>query len=261
MVRIYGEDMMRNDLYCELYHLERTYWWHVGKRLIVSGLLEHYWNSQSTDRIVDIGCGAGLMLECLERYGVAMGIDISSDALGFCRNRGQERLCQADAVSLPFSSNSVSLVTALDVVEHLEQDGKALAEFHRILKPNGILALTVPAYEWLWSYWDEIHGHKRRYDLTDLSEKVNRAGFGVTKISYTNIFILPAAIAVRWLKRLQNNNANTQKSDFMHVPNLMNKIFVSLYRLEAALLKKTDAPFGLSIVCLARKEYSHQSKE
>src|SRR5215216_6423108 len=128
---------MRHDLYRDLYVKEQDYWWHVGKRAIVYSLLERYrGNRQKQGRALDLGCGTGLNLDFLSRYAEPVGTDFSEEALSFCLERGHKLLCKADAAALPFPDGEFDIITALDVVEHLDDDLAALTEIRRVLRPG-----------------------------------------------------------------------------------------------------------------------------
>lgn len=252
---------MRLDLYEDLYVKEHTHWWHVGKRAIVYGLLRKYMppGSRDTRRALDLGCGAGLNLERLSKYAEATGTDYYEEALHFCRRRGFNRLCKADAANLPFAAESFDIVTALDVIEHLDDDAVALRELWRVMRPGGILIVSVPAYRFLWTYWDDILGHRKRYTTGMMREAAASAGFRVRKVSYSNALILLPAVMVRIGKSLllkvasRNGKSSEPGSDFIEVPRPVNGALVGYYRLEAAWLRRGGLPFGLSVVCVAEK--------
>jgi SAM-dependent methyltransferase len=253
---------MRHDLYRDLYVKEQEYWWHVGKREIVYGLLQRYLrgrNGRRARRALDLGCGTGHNLDHLSRYAQAVGTDFSEEALRFCRERGHAQLCKADAANLPFRDEEFDIVTALDVVEHLDDDVVALRELWRIMRPGGLLIISVPAYSLLWSYWDDILGHRRRYTTRSLSRAASQAGYQVRKVSYSNALILMPSVLVRLLKssrqggHQKRGEAVDPETDFMPVPGWLNKALIAYYRLEARVLRRIGLPFGLSVVCVAQR--------
>jgi SAM-dependent methyltransferase len=253
---------MRHDLYEDLYIKEQDYWWHVGKRAIVYSLLRRYLPRNKTReerQALDLGCGAGLNLDHLAEYAQPVGTDFSEEALRFCMARGHKRLCKADAAELPFRDEQFDIITALDVIEHLDDDLTALVELKRTLRPGGLLIISVPAYPALWSYWDDILGHRRRYTVGMMREVVNKAGLTVRKVSYSNALILAPTMGVRILKSLRQKAAEKSgdtadpETDFMPVPGWLNKGLTSYYMWEARTLRRSNLPFGLSVVCVAQK--------
>ena len=253
---------MRQDLYYDLYVKEQDYWWHVGKRAIVYSLLNRYLprnKSKQERRALDLGCGTGLNLDHLSDYAQPVGTDFSEEALHFCLERGHNLLCKADAAELPFPDKQFDIITALDVIEHLDDDLDALTELRRVLRPGGLLIISVPAYPALWTYWDDILGHRRRYTTGAMREVVSRSGLRVRKVSYSNAIILPPVVLVRILKSMRQKAAEARseskdpETDFMPVPGFVNKLLIVYYRMEARLLKRYRLPFGLSVVCVAQR--------
>src|SRR3954452_11282700 len=256
---------MREDLYRDLYVKEQDYWWHVGKRAIVYSLLDRFLprgKSRDGRQALDLGCGAGLNLDHLSKYADPVGTDFSEEALRFCMARGHKRICKADAAELPFHDEQFDIITALDVIEHLDDDLVALTELKRTMRPGGLLIISVPAYPLLWSYWDDILGHRRRYTVGSMRDVVTKAGLRVRKVSYSNMIILPPTVLVRVLKSLRHSAAersgesNDPETDFMPVPGWVNKLLISYYMWEARTLKRRRFPLGLSVVCVAQKPLS-----
>lgn len=247
---------MRKDLYLDLYQKEGSYWWHVGRRKLAFALLQKYvFDSGVKNPIMDAGCGTGGNMEVLQKFGQVFGVDKEEAALSFCRHRGLGNLYLADITkTLPFSDNFFSLVTGFDMLEHIENDEKALREFHRILRPGGTLFLTTPAHPFLWSKWDEVCGHKRRYQKQELRQKVEAAGFKIRRLSASNFFIFPLSVLVRKLKEGFTQEKSGYTTDFMPVPDFVNKLLISIYGLEEKLIKNFDLPVGLSFIVLAKKE-------
>ncbi|HUP27381.1 MAG TPA: class I SAM-dependent methyltransferase [Chloroflexia bacterium] len=260
---------MRQDLYEDLYVKEQDYWWHVGKRTLVYTLLDRYLKpgEKGRRRALDLGCGTGLNLDHMARYARPVGTDFSEEALHFCRERGHELLCKADAASLPFPDQEFDIITALDVIEHLDDDLLALSELKRVLKPGGFLIVSVPAYEALWTYWDDILGHRRRYTTNRMRGVVRRAGFRVRKTSYSNLAILLPVVLVRLLKSVlvrageARGSGKDPETDFMPVPGWLNRLLITYYNLEARLLVRRSLPFGLSVICVAQRPHSSNERK
>lgn len=243
---------MKIDEYQKMYHLEETHWWFVGKRKIVLSLLDKLYTPTTNLKIMDVGCGTGTMMNYLKKYGSVVGIDTSDEALNFCRQRGKRKVYKANINRLPFNNSSFDLVTALDVIEHVEEDDQALQELFRVCKKGGRVTITVPAYNFLWSKHDIALEHKRRYTAKELKKKIENVGFHMEFFSYTNIFIFPFAFIWRIFGNLLRPKA-IPKSDPIPTLFLINKILRGLYSIESKLLKYFSFPYGISLVCIAKK--------
>ena len=201
---------------------------------------------------LDAGCGTGLMLQELLPLGTAEGVDISDEALQFCRRRGLENVRNADLLDLPFAAERFDVVTALDVLEHLDDDAGALREFGRVLKPGGRVFVFAPAHRWLWSLQDEVSHHKRRYIARTLRDAVSRAGLVIERLTYVSTLLLPVIFLGRqWLKVRRRFREFDTEND-LHPP-WSNGILRSIFQLEIPILRHTDMPFGASLLCVARK--------
>ncbi len=253
-IQINQSGKMRQDLYQELFEMEKDYWWHRAKRSNVKSLLNKYLDKKEGGKFLDVGCGTGLMLEELKDYGESIGVDLFQEALNFCRKRGSFELYKADAHNLPFEDGSIKVVTALDILEHTDDDGKVLREFQRVLALGGLLVITVPAYQRLWSYWDEILGHKRRYSVSSLVDLLKENGFKVEKSSYANLSILLPSVLVRKAKALAGRDSFKTSSDFFSTPKPLNYLLTRIYDLERFFLLRFGLPFGLSVIAVGRKE-------
>src|SRR5215813_4450651 len=171
---------MQEYLYQDLYELEDTHWWHIAKRRTCVQLLRRFARPVQP-QILDIGCGTGKNVETFGEIGPTWGVDISSEAIDFCRKRGLTRIALEPAARTGFEDHSFDVITLLDVLEHTEQ-APTLQEASRLLKPDGILLITVPAYQWLWSQWDVALHHQRRYNKSSLNQAVEQHGFRVLKL-------------------------------------------------------------------------------
>jgi SAM-dependent methyltransferase len=242
-------EMMRHT-YPLTYELEESHWWFVGRRRIIASFVKEICE-QVTDRrprILDIGCGTGGNLKMLSEFGDAEGVDISPDALAFCRERGLEVKLGA-AEELPFETGTFDLATALDVVEHLDDDVGCLREMRRVLRPGGRILLFVPTFMWLWGVQDEVSHHRRRYRLSELRRVVEEAGFEVERTTYANITFLPPVFLVRTFMRA--TGLKTDSEVRINIP-AFNGVFGGILGAEANVLRFMNFPVGVSGLCVAR---------
>ena len=238
--------------------MEDVHWWFVGRRQILLQILDRYIGSNGSHerKILDVGCGTGTMLTHLAAYGKAHGVDIDEEAVGYCLERGLEDVQLGEAAQLPFDDGSYDLVTALDVVEHLDDDVGAFREMRRVLRPGGHLLVTVPANPFLWGDQDEVNLHKRRYVSSELRDRVVESGFDVIRLSYINALLFPPIAAVRMLRRLERRFRRQipVQSDFRYpAPGPVNFLLGHLFGAEAPIVRRVNIPFGVSILALARK--------
>jgi SAM-dependent methyltransferase len=243
---------MQAHHYPILYQVEDTHWWYVGRRRIIQSLVEKICTTLNTSspRILDVGCGTGANLKMLAAYGRAEGVDISPQAVEFCRERGLDSVKLGAAEQLPFEDDSFELVTALDVIEHLDDDVAGLREMRRVLRRDGRVLLFVPAFMFLWGVQDDVSNHRRRYTLPSLVKAVEAAGFAVESSTYANISFFLPVLAVRSVMRWLGLRAATEYGINI---SLMNGPFSQLFAAERFVLERGRLPFGVSAVCIARR--------
>ncbi len=235
-----------------VHELEEAHWFFVARRRILSRLLDDLTVEVSSRSILDVGCGTGATMSLLERYGEVTGIDISPKALAYCQEQGRSRLCLADGESLPFSDGSFDLVTALDLLEHLEHEDVGLREVWRVLRQGGHAVLVVPAYQFLWSDFDKFSGHYRRYTRAELKRGVEAAGFEVAKLTYFNTLLFPFVWGVRTVKNLLGRWVSL--SSDLETPGCgLDVLLAHVFAMESHLVARTDLSFGVSLLCVARK--------
>jgi len=240
---------MKPHLYQELFTLEETHFWHKTKRALILKLLKTY-SPVSSPQILDMGCGTGKNLEVFNQLGTATGIDVSKEAIKFCQQRGLKRVSRQSLLKTNFKSSSFDVITLFDVVEHVD-DQKAIAEIKRLLKPGGITIITVPAFSWLWSRWDEELYHHRRYTKSTLLSLLK--DLHILKVSYFNTFLILPALIVRKYKTRRFKN-QPYPSDFKLNHPLINILFSLQSLIENFLLSFINLPFGLSLIVVARRQ-------
>jgi SAM-dependent methyltransferase len=243
---------MQSHHYPILYQVEENHWWYVGRRRLIQSLVEKICATldNPNPRILDVGCGTGANLKMLARFGAVEGVDISSQAVDFCRKRGLDCVKLGAIEQLPYDSGSFELVTALDVIEHLDDDVAGLQEMRRVLSHKGRLLLFVPAFMFLWGVQDDVSNHRRRYTLPKLRNAVEAAGFSVEWASYANISFFLPVLVVRSVMRWLGLRAATEYGINI---SLMNGAFSQLFAAERFILKRGRIPFGVSAVCIARR--------
>ena len=243
---------MQQHTYPILYKVEDKHWWYVGRRRIIAGFVEEICRDikERRPRILDVGCGTGANLELLARYGDVEGVDISQDALAFCRARGLESVRHGAAEKLPYEDGEFDLVTSFDMVEHLDDDVAGLKEMRRVLRPGGRALLFVPAFMFLWGVQDDVSHHRRRYTLPQLRDVVSRAGFEVERATYANITFFAPILLVRTLMRV--TGLSTDSENNINVA-AFNGLFGRLLGAESSILRRVNLPFGVSAVCVARR--------
>jgi SAM-dependent methyltransferase len=246
------------SLYESTYQVEDTHWWFVGRRAVVFdelrrviGQRENGHRSMSRPRILDLGCGTGRNLAELKQLGDAVGLDLEARALEFCRLRGLASVAQARAEHLPFRNASFEVVTALDLLEHLDDDVAGAREIFRVLQPGGHFLAFVPAYHWLWGPQDDVSHHRRRYTPRMIASTLRRAGFRVHRLTHANLFLLPAILAGRRYLRAMNRRVDSENA--LH-PGWSNGMLREIFSAERHVLRWTDLPMGVSILCVASKD-------
>ena len=242
---------MMEHTYPILFRVEQTHWWHIGRRKILEGFVADICRrvTDRRPRILDVGCGTGANLIMLSRHGDAEGVDVSEDALAFCRERGLDKVKLGAGEELPYDDGTFDLVTAFDVVEHMDDDLAGLREMRRVLRPGGRVLLFVPTFMFLWGVQDDVSNHRRRYRLSELSRVLEKAGFEIERTTYANITFFLPILLMRKFMRLTGIKAESENNINVSALNgILGRIFSS----ESWILKYMDLPFGVSGLCVAR---------
>jgi len=209
-------------------------------------------------RVLDVGCGTGLVLQAFEEW-EPIGLDFSKLALNFCQSRGLNKNLRADVTRLPFESNSMDLILALDLIEHVERHDLLIREFHRVLRPGGCAMITVPAHPYLWSDHDLALHHFRRFTMKSFRKMLRHGKLKPIKLSYGICFLHPIVVTFRMtqkaMRKLRGTPKNhTPKAHLVKVPKLINWTLLQILKLETKLMNRTDLPQGTSIVALVQKK-------
>jgi SAM-dependent methyltransferase len=238
---------MDKSLYGEMDRLEASHWWFRGRREVIFDQLGQV-SIKGPLRVLDIGSGTGFNAALLESLGHKVtGIESSGVARDIIsKERPRLKILNANLPDLSNVEGPFDLITLLDVLEHVEDDSRALMRVRDLLGQDGELILTVPAFAFLWSEHDDLAGHKRRYTKGKLSELLLGCGFRISKLSYYNFFSFPFAVLIRGTFRLFGWRSG--KTDFVMLPNWINEIASRIFGFEKRILRVMDLPVGLSLL-------------
>jgi SAM-dependent methyltransferase len=242
--------------YRRMYSLEDHYWWFVGRRHLALALLRDAANRDGKQdgekrmRVLDVGCGTGVVLRDVGVWTQAIGLDMSPIALALSKERGLSKLVKGRGEHLPIASNSVDAVIALDIFEHIEDDLAAITEVFRVLRSGGSLILSVPAFMSLWGPHDVALMHYRRYRRRQLRETLVKAGFSRPRISHSVFFLFPIVVLFRVFEKRKIGPA---KASLPAVPGWMNSLLIGMQGFEAWLVRRISLPWGSSLVAVAKK--------
>jgi SAM-dependent methyltransferase len=240
---------------------EDKHWWFASRvRAIHAVVASHL--SHPSQRILDVGCGAGNMMHHLARYGTVKGVEVDPRPLKLAQQRGYDvKLADASA-GIPHDDAQFDLVATLDVIEHVPDDLAVLRECRRVLAPQGWLLVTAPAFMFLWSYNDVLNAHQRRYTAGELHRKLAATGFRVQRLTYNNFFVFPlAALVILLRQRAQAQpqlsshhfEADAYQVELEPASPLVNGVLTIVGQVEAALLRAINLPWGTSLITLAQK--------
>lgn len=242
---------MQPHLYEALAKQEDTHWWFKGRRAVLRDVLEAHL-PPGPRRILDVGCGTGGMLGLLQEFGTVEGLEFSEEAIALCRSRlGPDVNIRRGLIpdDIP-SDGRFDVVTAFDVLEHLDDPIGALHAIRRALRPGGVFVCAVPAFKFLWSEHDEVHHHKKRYTAQMLRSELTTTGFTTEWLSYFNSLLFPPIAAARLLGKLRKSRGD--QSDLQDAPAVLNSALGALFSLERFVVPRFKLPVGVSIVAVGR---------
>jgi SAM-dependent methyltransferase len=245
--------MVRKNEYARMAEYEKTYWWHLGRLDIIRTYIGKALGSRAPKAsILNVGCGTGGTIDMLEHFGTVKNVDISDEAIKFMNNLGYKDIVKVDDIVLPFKDRTFDMVGAFDVLEHIEDHLGALKEWKRVIKDDGAIVVTVPAYKWLWSAHDVSLYHKRRYTVRSLTKVAKEAGLRPQKKSYAIVFSLPLVAGFRMLNKVLGRKTDSETS-YVKLSPAVNKLFTRLLQIEARMHRSVSFPAGTSVVAIFKK--------
>ncbi|MBI2641758.1 class I SAM-dependent methyltransferase [Candidatus Roizmanbacteria bacterium] len=243
---------MKISEYENIFRNEDNHFYYVANHRIVLSLVNKYLGHKKMVRLLDVGCGTGLLAKKLAKFGKVSGVDIHEEAIKYARIRNVD-VKKASITKLPFLNNSFDVVVCIDVLNHrwVKNERRALLELYRVLKPSGFLIIRASANKWLHLVHDKHVWLKKRYEKEDFERKLHGAGFTVKRSSYVNMMLLPMALLLSIFEKMTKTNKPT--SAISHVSSLINIFFTFLLSLESYVLPFIDLPFGIALIAVCKK--------
>lgn len=230
--------------------VEGFHWWFSVRRRLLRSILSSL-PLPPGSLALDVGCGTGSNLRLLRAEGLsAIGLDNSLYALSLAKMNTQYSLVNCDVNMLPIRPESVGLIIAMDILEHLENDQHAIRQCFQALTKGGTFIVTVPAFNWLWGVQDLVTQHKRRYRKKEILNLLTREGFEILKSSYFNFFLFLPILLARRITRILGIKIGSENE--INSP-FLNLLLKGIFSLEPYLLKHFSFPYGVSILCVAKK--------
>ena len=248
------------DHFESLVAVEDRHFWFRARNQVISVLASQVVAHLSPGyRVLEMGCGDGNVLRFLERAcptGTVVGMDLYGAGIRYARSRTSCPLVQGDVRQSPFGK-TFQVIGIFDVLEHIPDDKSILRDLWALLENGGTLMLTVPAHRSLWSYFDELSGHCRRYETEELRSKLEEAGFTIEYLTPYMASLHP----LMWLSRRFRAKTKTGTADAkgllqqeLRVVPVLNEILAwGLFQEIRWLAKRRQLPFGSSLLAVAQK--------
>ena len=248
-------DGFNPDCFSSLARNEEGHFWFAARNRLILWSLKKYFSQLGS--FLEVGCGTGYVLRGVAKSfsdANLFGSEIFVSGLKFAAARVQcATLVQMDARRVPYFKE-FDVVAAFDVLEHINEDGKALLGLYSAVKPGGGVVLTVPQHTWLWSRADDCACHKRRYSCRELHALVESAGFRIIRSTSFVSLLLPAMIISRFQRWKEVPQENEQSNEFNLHP-LLNSILFGILLVEEFMIRcGFNFPFGGSRLVVARRD-------
>jgi SAM-dependent methyltransferase len=233
----------------KLAEIERRHFWFVARRRLLNALLRSAVPA-GFETALDVGCGTGANAAVLRSHGrEVVGLDFRPEGIATARQQhcGDASFVRGDAARLPFANGAFDVVTALDVLEHID-DEAALEEIVRVLRPGGAIIVSVPAMPWLWSYRDIDAGHRRRYARRGLLRLLRKSHLDVHRLNYFQCLLFPLV-----LTRVVSRKSRAARDREDAPAPMVNSVLSWISQIEVRLSHVVTWPFGSSLVAVCRK--------
>ena len=239
---------MERIVYQQMAELDQRHWWYRARRAVLAELIRREAMPPADARILEIGCGTGHNLEMLGQFGKLDAVELDDEARALAEQRLGRKAIGARLPELAgVLGRHYDLIAALDVIEHIDDDGAALSAIAAKLKPSGKLVMTVPAHQWMWTAHDIVNHHKRRYSKRGLRRLIEASPLRLEKIGYFNSLLFPLAMAERLASKLRGKDDADVKLPSAPLNAALEAVFAS----ERHLVGRLPLPPGLSLFAVA----------
>jgi ubiquinone/menaquinone biosynthesis C-methylase UbiE len=243
---------MNAEEYANMEQMEHAHWYYAGKREIVHRWIRRARAPQATDVLLDCGAGTGRFAKEMEAQCRVLVLDDHEEALRLLRTKFRpEQILSLAGDRVPLPDASLDYITALDVLEHTPDDRAVTDSFHRLLKPGGWAAVTVPAGMVLWSDWDVALHHYRRYSRPQLRAIFPPGQWEILYVNYTNVLVYPVVWALRKWRQWFPARGGAVRAEDKLPPAWINALL--RWQFVALASCPVPMPFGVSLVLVARK--------
>jgi len=244
---------VEESVYLEMAAVEARHWWFTGRRRIIAQEIGRRLLPAPgvARRVLEVGSGTGGNLELLKTFGDVEAVEPSAMARGLAERTPGVRMHDGGLPDrMPDFPDGFDLIAAFDVIEHVDEDAASIRALAGLLRPGGLIAVTVPACASLWSRHDERHHHKRRYSRQGLKDLFSQPRLEIIRLTYFNSLLFPVAASVRLAERA--GLIESAGADRLPPP-AVNGLLAGIFGAEAGLLRFLSPPFGLSLLLIARK--------
>jgi len=240
---------MEKFTYKKMFENEKSFWWYVARRKIIFSAMTKM--NVSKGNILELGSGTGGNVSFLSRFGSYTGIEKEQIAINYAKTKFPDTKFIQGALPQIFNeiTEKYNTIVLLDVIEHIEDDLKTLKSTASLLKENGFLIMTMPAFPFLWSNHDVVHHHHRRYTKKALFTLCQDSGYSIKYHSYFNFLLFPIILSIRFFKKI----FNLKSSDDKPTSNIINKVLIKIFGFESLLIPHLRLPFGLSHIIILKK--------
>ncbi len=241
---------------------EKKHWWFTARQEILETTINKIIKKKKYAlplNILNVGPAGGATSIMLENFGKVKSLEFDDDLYDYCKNERKLDVDKGSITELPYQDESFDMACAFDVIEHIKDDQKAMGELKRVVKKGGLVLITVPAFQFLWSHHDVVNSHFRRYTKTSINEIAKSAGLSLFYSTYFNFFLFFPIVAARTLGNLKSGNTSESDFDRFKINRTSNKILHFIFRIEKKILFPGRFPVGLSIFSAFINEISIES--